>query len=467
MSVINFGPLEQYAPGRYQSTRGFQVHEIQDVDKQYLQEAQDFIQNNRRGTKQFNKKAFEAWAADPKRRIRLTKPAHVNMLFENVVARIVEADQLKQSHAEMDTSVAPMQRDPAQSLRDAEIFECLLGIIYDLEADASLTSTSVVNTLRAEVSGLGGLWGVSPQFYPPLLTRGGVWGFPPQVEENGREEFLGPAPVTDEELFFALWCWNSNVFGEQLERERAHLLSAYKALGVVQPDLKYPFGTYENAVRLISEANVKHSLRMSEPDVDWLAEYFVELHPLRRTEFEYVGSPYYLAKQRQRALDAFRFSRKVEHRVATPSPEASHNTARVDVPDEVEPTVDAANALLKLWGVLPPMFDTADTAASKPKRKGRGEWKWYKETRQHALNWVAAHRGTDAKLPQSDFKKFTVACVESNPTWVLDLDNKEKACELLFDHVQRKLLNDAAARKKRMNAAANAAAAAAAPIEAF
>jgi hypothetical protein len=35
---------------------------------------------------------------------------------------------------------------------------------------------------HAEVSGLGGLWGVSPQFYPPLLTRGGVGGFAPQAE---------------------------------------------------------------------------------------------------------------------------------------------------------------------------------------------------------------------------------------------------------------------------------------------
>ena len=31
-----------------------------------------------------------------------------------------------------------------------------------------------------QVRGLGGLWGVSPQFYPPLLTRGGVGGLPPR-----------------------------------------------------------------------------------------------------------------------------------------------------------------------------------------------------------------------------------------------------------------------------------------------
>ena len=56
--------------------------------------------------------------------------------------------------------------------------------------DTMLHSLGVLSK-RVQVSGPGGLWGVSPQFYPPLLTRGGVWGgvLCPPGEVSEREPF--------------------------------------------------------------------------------------------------------------------------------------------------------------------------------------------------------------------------------------------------------------------------------------
>jgi hypothetical protein len=391
MSVINFGPLAQVAPGLQETTRGFSADEL---PSQFVYQAREYLKTKRRGAHMFDKREFMRWINLPGHSVRFTAKSHAESLYERLVKDIKRDEAIDRGH---------------YPFRNAAIYECLLSIIYDINKQYAITPQGVIDALRAEVA------------------------------RHGNRAHLGPYEPTFEELEFAIWSWNVNLWNDHVAvGVKDMLVDAYNKIGDLHDDLVYPFETYEDALSAIEEVEEHYDVHFD--DIDHLAKFFVRLHPPRQAEGEFFDTPYDVVMHRHAlSLPASAEPEKVEFKAPPPPP--AH----------VAPPVILSEA------VMP--------ASLKNKRKGRSDWQWDAITRQRALDWVKGKVGENAtRLPAKDAEEFRYMCKHADPPWVTETVQVESACQQLLLHVNTKLNNDVSAKKRKL--AAEAAAAAAATVAA-
>ena len=388
MSVINFGPLAQVAPGLQETTRGFSANEL---PARFVFEAREYLKTKRRGTHMFDKREFMRWITLPGHPVRFTAKSHAESLYEYLVKDIKRDEAIDRGQY------------PA---RNAAIYECLLSIIYDINKQYSITPQGVIDALRAEIA------------------------------RHGDRSMLGPYEPTFEELEFAIWSWNVNLWNDHVPvGVKDMLVDAYNKIADTHDDLVYPFETYEDAISAIEEVEENYDVHF-DYDIEHLAKFFVRLHPPRQAEGEFFDTPYDVVMHR--------------HALSLPSsaePESVEVEAPPPPPAHVAPPVILSEAVMP----SPPV----------KKRKGRSDWQWDAITRQRALDWVKGKVGENAtRLPAKDADEFRYMCIHADPPWVTEEVQVVSACQQLLLHVNTKLNNDVAAKRRRIAAAATAAAAA-------
>jgi hypothetical protein len=390
MSVINFGPLAQVAPGLQETTRGFSADEL---PARFVYEAREYLKTKRRGAHMFDKREFMRWINLPGHSVRFTAKSHAESLYERLVKDI------KRDEA-TDRGQYPF--------RNAAIYECLLSIIYDINKQYAISPQGVIDALRAEVA------------------------------LHGNRAHLGPYEPTFEELEFAIWSWNVNIWNDHVPvGVKDMLVDAYDKIGDLHDDLVYPFETYEDALSAIEEVEEHYDVHF-DVDIDHLAKFFVRLHPPRQAEGEFFDTPYDVVMHRH-ALSLPVSAEPEPVKFKAPPPPPAH--------------------------VAPPVILSEEVLSSPPvkKRKGRSDWQWDVITRQRALDWVKEELGENAKsLPAHLTQKFHDACIEANPPWVTETVEVKSACQQLLTHVRLKMSNDVQAKKRKIAAEAAAAAVAAA-----
>jgi hypothetical protein len=371
MSVINFGPLAPVAPGIQQTTRGFEAGEL---PAHFVYEAREFLKTKRRGMHQFDKRAFLSWLSLPGHPVRFSAKAHADSLYDRLIHEIKREDNLDRG---------------AYPARQAAIYEGLLSIIYDINKDFFISPEGVLDALRNEIA------------------------------LHGDRAHLGPTEPSFEELAFAVWAWNANLWNDHVTvGEKDMLIAAYNKIESTHHDLIYPFAaTYEDALSALEETEDDFEVELG--DIDHLAKFFVRLHPPRHAEGEFFETPYDVVLQR--------------HALAMPVIH-EHETVEVTAPP-------------------PPV----ESSTIDKKRKGRADWQWDEVTRQRALEWVNVKVGENVKsIPAHLSADFVEACVQASPPWITETVEVKSACQQLLTHVRSKLSNDYATKKKKAAAAAAA-----------
>lgn len=398
MSVITFGPLDRNELGKLEARHGFKPEE---VPAEIAYEAREFMKRNRRGVHQFLKPAFEAWIKNPARAVVLTQPAHINKLYKYLADQIHEDDKLEKAE---------------YPDRQAEIQECLIAVIHEINENWRITPEEVMDVLRRE------------------------------IETHGDKTKLGPYPADFNELQYAIWAWNTNYFSDDIqEGTKTMLKKGYAILEDMHEDLVYPYGTRNQAWEAISEVYFETGDEFLRENAEELSKYFVKVHP-PRFAYEFFETPYDLVKHR----DSLRLIPS-----APPPPPSAPPAQRPPSPNRL-PAKLPTSFVPHVAGDANDANEQKDDA--KKKRKTMADWMWSRATREHAIAWALGRIGPGEKnVHKRHFPDFVNACLEANPDWVTTLgDHKKTACEQLFVNVQRKIFNDSANQKRRDEKAAAA-----------
>lgn len=230
----------------YSTSRGFAGDDLPPI---FISKSIDFLKTHRRGT-QFDKAKYLEFI-DSQHDVVFTKPLHKKIAYDFVTKNYL---------SDIQSTDNPWRISKESKGVHADIFEALLGIVYDIGAEMS---------------------------HDQIIEKFGL-----AVDHD----FPGLEPSRDD-LEFALWAWNASIWQEDLNVSSTNVLSTlYKELDGENGTAI--FESYDEAVLAVRESYENLGWQMRPEDINLKAQFFVELHPPRKPENEH-GTPYSIGLKRR------------------------------------------------------------------------------------------------------------------------------------------------------------------------